>query len=119
MCAGLHTFTTRSESRKMPMCANPHTCMQVGTGAQATELPPVGRTARKGVHCLIPNQNALADRPFVQSVDSETEAIVRRGRVLRERDRFLQVYYNEETGTTAFALIEDQQRIRGVDYTIR
>ncbi len=27
--------------------------------------------------------------PFVQSVDLETEAIVVRGRVLRERDRFL------------------------------
>jgi replicative DNA helicase len=58
----------------------------------------------------------LADRPFVQSVDVETEAIVVRGRVLLERNRFLQVCFNEETGTTAFALIEDQQRIWGVDY---
>ncbi len=33
--------------------------------------------------------DALADRPFVQSVDVETEAIVVRGRVLRERNRFL------------------------------
>jgi hypothetical protein len=52
----------------------------------------------------------------VQSVDLETEAIVVRSRVLRERDRFLQVCFNEETGTTAFALIEDEQRIRGVEY---
>ncbi len=52
----------------------------------------------------------------MQSVDLETEAIVVRGRVLRERDRFLQVCFNEETGTTAFALIEDEQRIGGVDY---
>ena len=51
----------------------------------------------------------------MQSVDLETEAIVVRGRVLRERDRFLQVCFNEETGTTAFALIEDEQRIRGVE----
>jgi hypothetical protein len=55
----------------------------------------------------------------VQSVDLETEAIVVRGRVQRERDRFLPVYVNEETGTTAVALVEDEQRIRGVDYTIR
>ena len=59
---------------------------------------------------------ALADRPFVRSVDLQTEAIVVRGRVLLEQDRFLQVYFNEETGTTAFALIEEEQRIWGVDY---
>ena len=33
--------------------------------------------------------DALADRPFVQSVDLETEAIIVHGHVLRERDRFL------------------------------
>ncbi|MCS4223580.1 hypothetical protein GGP47_003030 [Salinibacter ruber] len=27
MCAGLHTSKTRNESRKMPMCVNPHTFM--------------------------------------------------------------------------------------------
>ena len=60
--------------------------------------------------------DALADRPFVRSVDLETEVIILRGRVLLEQDRFLQVYFNEETGTTAMALIEDEQRIWGVDY---
>jgi len=60
--------------------------------------------------------DALADRPFVQSVDLETEAIVVKGRVLLDQDRFLEVYFNEQTGTTAFALIEDDQRIWGVDY---
>ncbi len=59
---------------------------------------------------------ALADRPFVRSVDLETEATVVRGRVLLEKDRFLQVYFNGETGTTAFALIEEEQRIWGIDY---
>ncbi len=38
MCAALHTFKTRNESRKMPMCANPHTLVHVGTAAQATLL---------------------------------------------------------------------------------
>ena len=60
--------------------------------------------------------DAPADRPVVQPVDLETEAIVVRGRVLLEQDRFLQVYFNEETGTTAFALIEEEQRIWGGDY---
>ena len=61
--------------------------------------------------------DALADWPFVQSVDLETEAIVVKGRVLLDQDRFLEVYFNEQTGTMAFALIEDdQQRIWGADY---
>ena len=47
---------------------------------------------------------ALADHTFVESVDLHTEAIVVRGRIQLEGDRFLQVYFNEETGTTAFAL---------------
>lgn len=59
---------------------------------------------------------ALAGRPFVRSVDLHTEAVIVKGRVLLEDDRFLQVYFNERTGTTAFALIEDDQRIWGVDY---
>ncbi|MCS4159329.1 hypothetical protein GGP99_003320 [Salinibacter ruber] len=42
--------------------------------------------------------DALADRPFVQSVDVETEAFVVRGRVLRERDRFLQERRDRHNG---------------------
>jgi hypothetical protein len=60
--------------------------------------------------------DALADRPFVESVDLDTEAVIVEGRVLLEDDCFLQVYFNEHTGTTAFALIEEEQRIWGVDY---
>jgi len=59
---------------------------------------------------------ALSGRSFVESVDLRTEAIVVKGRVLLANGRFLQVYFNETTGTTAFALIEDEQRIWGVDY---
>ena len=59
---------------------------------------------------------ALADRSFVRSVDLHTEVVVVKGRVLLEDDRFLQVYFNERTGTTAFALIENDQRIWDVDY---
>jgi hypothetical protein len=59
---------------------------------------------------------ALSDCSFVESVDLQTEAVIVKGRVRLEKDRFLQVYFNEQTGTTAFALIEDEQRIWGVDY---
>ena len=88
----------------------------------AQEVQPLGES-QDGTHhdvdvapFLSSLLDALADRPFVQSVDLETEAIVVRGRVLLEQDRFLQVYFNEETGTTAFALIEEEQRIWGVGY---
>jgi hypothetical protein len=60
--------------------------------------------------------DALADQPFVRSVDLDTEAVVVKGRVLLDDDRFLQIYFNERTGTTAFALIEEEQRIWGMDY---
>jgi hypothetical protein len=60
--------------------------------------------------------DALANQPFVRSVDLDTEAVVIKGRVLLDDERFLQVYFNERTGTTAFALIEEEQRIWGMDY---
>lgn len=60
--------------------------------------------------------DALADRSFVRSVDLDTEVVIVKGRVFLEQDRFLQVYFNEQTGTMAFALIEDDERIWGVDY---
>lgn len=52
----------------------------------------------------------------MRSVDLHTEAVIVKGRGLLEDSRFLQVYFNERTGTTAFALIEDDPRIWGVDY---
>ena len=60
--------------------------------------------------------DALAGHAFVESVDVQTEAIVARGRIQLEGGRFLQIYFNEETGTTAYALIEDDERIWGGDY---
>jgi hypothetical protein len=60
--------------------------------------------------------DALAGHSFVTTVDLRTEAVVVRGRVQLEHGRFLQVYFNEDTGTTAFALIEDGERIWGIDY---
>ncbi len=90
VCGPAHIQNPQRVAQNADVCQPAHTCARRGSCASdPTELPPVGRTPRKGVHCRIPNQNALADRPFVQSVDLETEAIVGRGRVLRERDRFL------------------------------
>lgn len=51
----------------------------------------------------------------MRSVDLDTEALVVKGRVQCEQDRFLQVYFNERTGTTGFSLVENEQRIWGID----
>jgi len=59
---------------------------------------------------------ALSDCPFARSVDLQTEAVIVKGRVVLEDERLLQVYFNEHTGTTAFALIENEQRLWGADY---
>ncbi len=36
--------------------------------------------------------------------------------MILKKNRFLQVYFNEVTGTTAFALIEEDKRIWGIDF---
>lgn len=60
--------------------------------------------------------HSLSKLDFVKNVDLRTEAFLLKGRVTLEKDRFLQIYFNEETGTTAFALIEENKRIWGIDY---
>lgn len=39
--------------------------------------------------------------------------------LVRQRDSFLRIYFNEVTGTIAFAFIQQQQRIWGIDYDNR
>lgn len=59
----------------------------------------------------------LSGLDFVDRVDFHSETIVVKGRVFLNRERcFLEVYYNAKTGTTAFALIENDKRIWGIDY---
>ena len=60
--------------------------------------------------------SALSTLEFVEKVDFQTEVFVLRGRVILKKNRFLQVYFNELTGTTAFALIEQEKRIWGIDF---
>jgi len=52
---------------------------------------------------------------FVEKVDIQTEVFILKGRVILKRNRFLKVYFNEQTGTTAFALIANDRRIWGID----
>ena len=58
----------------------------------------------------------LSSLEFVQSIDIRTEALILRGRVALEKDRLLKVYFNGYTGTTAFAVVEGNRRVWGVDF---
>ena len=57
----------------------------------------------------------LARLDFVERVELETEAIIVRGRAYLQGDMFVEIYFNESTNTTAFALIKEQDRIWGID----
>lgn len=58
----------------------------------------------------------LSKLDFVEKVDIQTEVFILKGRVILKKSRFLQIFFNELTGTTAFALIEKDKRIWGIDY---
>ncbi len=64
---------------------------------------------------------ALTDVGRFEVVSLQVEGPVADGYayVEGESDLFLRVYYNEMTGTLAFALIDRQQRIWGIDYDNR
>jgi hypothetical protein len=60
--------------------------------------------------------NSLSGLEFVEKVDFTTEVFILKGRACLKAKRYLQVYFNEHTGTTAFALIEKGKRIWGIDF---
>jgi len=58
--------------------------------------------------------HSLSTLDFVEKVDIYTEVFILKGRTILKKGRFLQVYFNEQTGTTAFALIElDFRQVSG------
>ena len=60
--------------------------------------------------------HSLSSLDFVEKVDFHTEVFILKGRVILRKNRFLQVYFNELTETTAFALIEEDRRLWGIDF---
>lgn len=64
---------------------------------------------------------ALAATGRFAHVSMQTEGPIASGRAYVQGpvDQFLRVYFNAITGSIAFALIRDQQRIWGVDYDNR
>lgn len=65
---------------------------------------------------LISLLHALSALDFIEKIDFQTEVFVLKGRAILKEKRFLQIYFNEVTGTTAFSLIEDDIRIWGIDF---
>ena len=59
---------------------------------------------------------ALADTGLFERVSLQTEGPIANGHAHVHEGLFLRFYFNEVTGTIAFALIEKQQRIWGIDY---
>jgi len=64
---------------------------------------------------------ALTDTGLFAQVAFQTEGPIVSGQayLFRSDKDFLRVYFNETTGTIAFALIEKQQRVWGIDYDNR
>jgi len=62
---------------------------------------------------------ALADAGLFERVALRTEGPVANGQAHVHEELFVHFYFNEVTGTIAFALIEKQQRIWGIDYDNR
>ena len=62
---------------------------------------------------------ALAETGRFEKVASRAEGPIANGYAYLDDEFFLRFYFNEVTGTMAFALIENQQRVWGVDYDNR
>jgi|GEM_PF-418556 len=58
---------------------------------------------------------ALATVEEIERVVLRSEGPVVKGRAYVTAEMFLEFYFNEKTGTMAFALIRDQDRVWGID----
>ena len=62
---------------------------------------------------------ALASTELFGRVALQTEGPIAQGYAYTQGTRYLRFYFNEMTGTIAFALIDGQQRMWGIDYDNR
>ena len=58
---------------------------------------------------------ALATVEAIERVVLQSEGPVVKGRAYVTAEMFLEFYFNEKTGTMAFALIRDRDRVWGID----
>lgn len=59
---------------------------------------------------------ALASLEAVERVTVQTEGPIAKGRAYLTGEMFLNIYYNQATGTQAFALVKEKERVWGIDY---
>ncbi|MDY7080704.1 MAG: hypothetical protein SXV54_27805 [Chloroflexota bacterium] len=62
---------------------------------------------------------ALADTGLFERVALQAEGPIASGRAHVSEELFVRFHFNAVTGTIAFALIEEQRRIWGIDYDNR
>lgn len=62
---------------------------------------------------------AAAEAGCFERISLRTEGPVAKGRGYVSDELFVRFYFNEQTGTTAFALIREDIRIWGIDYDNR
>ena len=60
--------------------------------------------------------SGLSTVEAVQGVTSQAEGPIVRGRAQVREGLFLAFYFNQETGTEAFTLVKNEQRVWGIDY---
>ena len=59
----------------------------------------------------------LSQLDFIDNIDINFEIVILKGRIYCKRDStFIEVYFNEQTGTEAFALNSNGKRIWGIDF---
>jgi len=59
---------------------------------------------------------ALTKIEGIQSVSVHAEGPTVKGQAFLSKEKFLAFYYNQMTGTQAFALVDKNKRIWGIDY---
>jgi len=65
------------------------------------------------LHSLL---HAISQYEFVKDIDIKREAFILKGKLILKNGRYVHIYFNEPTQTTAFALLDKNQRIWGIDF---
>ncbi len=66
--------------------------------------------------CITEVLHCLATMPSIHRMEWQVELRTVKGRVHVKSNEFLDIYFNEKTGTLAFALVVKEQRIWGIDF---
>lgn len=66
---------------------------------------------------LIDLLHELSLLDFIEKIDINFEIVILKGRIYcKKESTFVEVYFNEQTGTQAFALVRKEKRAWGIDF---